>query len=196
MNRRTGALILWLTLACAHLPTAADTRIEGQTFGDRAALGAVELQLNGVGLRAVAWLKAYAAGLYLPARTRQAEGALSMPGPKRIQLRMLLDAPSQEFVKALERGVARNTTEAELAVLRDRLLQLTQAVAGVGRVKKGDVINLDFQPGTGLLVSHNGRALSAAIAADDLFPAVLKIFIGDKPIDPEMKSGLLGGPAV
>jgi hypothetical protein len=191
-HRLTIALLLVVALAA---PASADTRIEGQTFAARSTVSATELQLNGVGLRAVSWLKAYAAGLYLPKKTRESREALSMPGPKRVQLRMLLEAPAQEFVKALERGVARNTSEAELAALKERLGQLTRAVAAVGKVKKGDVIDLDFQPGQGLLFSHNGRALTPYLPGEDLYPAVLKIFIGEQPIDPELKTGLLGGPA-
>lgn len=195
-NSPHRALALMITLALA-LPLAAhaDTRIEGQTFSARATLAETELQLNGVGLRAVAWLKAYAAALYLPRKTTRADDALHMAGPKRIQLRMLLDGPAAEFVKALDRGVAKNTSESEFAALRDRLAQLTQAVASVGKVRKGDVIDLDYSPGRGLAFSHNGRLLGGPIAGDDLYAAVLKIFIGDKAIDPEMKTGLLGGAA-
>lgn len=198
MNRRHGALALLLApLATGSLATRAatgDVLVEGQTFSALSKLADAELQLNGVGLRAVAWLKAYAAGLYLPKRTRQAHEALEMPGPKRVQLRMLLEASSNEFVKALDRGVAKNTTEAEFAALRERLATLTKAVASVGKVRKGDTINLDYSPGRGLQFSHNGNALGGLIPGEDLYLAVLKIFIGDKPIDPEMKSGLLGGP--
>lgn len=202
MNRRLGALALLLTPALAFtlpaqpaLAAAGDMQVEGQTFNAHAKLGDADLQLNGVGLRAVAWLKAYAAGLYLPRRTRAAHEALEMPGAKRVQLRLLLEASSNEFVKALDRGVAKNTTEAEFSALRERLATLTKAVASVGKVRRGDVINLDYNPGRGLQFSHNGNALGGLIVGEDLYTAVLKIFIGDKPIDPEMKAGLLGGPA-
>lgn len=194
MNRRLAALSLLTSVAAmASSAALADTQIEGQSFAARASLASTDLQLNGVGLRAVAWLKAYAAGLYLPHRTKAQAEALDMPGPKRVQLRMLVEAPAKEFVKALDRGVARNTSEAEFATLRERLEQLTRAVAAVGTVRKGDIINLDFQPGQGLMFSHNGKSLGGAIPGDDLYPAVLKIFIGDKPIDQAMKVGLLGG---
>lgn len=186
-----GALLLALLAGAGA--SRAETRIEGQTFSARQALAGNELALNGVGLRAVSWLKAYAAGLYLPRKTRNADEALAMPGAKRIQIRMLLDAPAQEFVKALDRGVARNTSESEFAQLRERLSRLTQAVAAVGKVKKGDVIDLDYRPGPGVVFSHNGRALLEPVPGEDLFPALLKIFIGEQAIDPEMKTGLLGG---
>jgi Chalcone isomerase-like len=196
MNKRSATTLLLAALLALHAPVQADTRIEGQTFTSSLKLAETELQLNGVGLRAVAWLKAYAAGLYLPRRTRQQDEALAMGGPKRVQLRMLLDGPSQEFVKALDRGVARNTTESEFAGLRDRLSRVTRAIAAVGQVKKGDVIDIDYDPRRGMAFTHNGRLLGEVVDGRDLYPAVLKIFIGDKPVDPELKSGLLGGPVV
>lgn len=195
MTRRSAAALLLAGLLALHLPARADTQLEGQTFASQLSLAGTELQLNGVGLRAVAWLKAYAAGLYLPKRTRLAGEALDMSGPKRVQLRMLLDGPSQEFVKALDRGVARNSSESEFAAMRERLARLTQAIAALGKVRKGDVIDLDYDPRRGMAFSHNGRLLGEVVDGHDLYPAVLKIFIGDKPVDPEMKIGLLGGAA-
>ena len=69
-------------------PLAAQVTLEGQTFDARARVGGQDLPLNGVGLRAVAWLNGYAAGLYLPQKSGSADAVLAMPGPKRLQLRM------------------------------------------------------------------------------------------------------------
>ena len=55
------AIAVLLLLASFAAPAA---RIADQNFDDRARLADTDLVLNGVGLRAVAWLKAYAAGLY------------------------------------------------------------------------------------------------------------------------------------
>jgi hypothetical protein len=44
-------------------------------------------------------------------------------------------------------------------------------------------------------MSVNGKAQGEPIPGDDLYAALLRIFLGDKPSDPELKSGLLGqGP--
>ncbi|HEV7914106.1 MAG TPA: chalcone isomerase family protein, partial [Albitalea sp.] len=65
--------------------------IDGQHFDDRIRLADTELQLNGLGLRAVAWIKGYAAGLYLTQTAGTPVEVLAVPGPKRIRLRMMLD---------------------------------------------------------------------------------------------------------
>ncbi len=189
--------LLLYSLAVAALaigPARAQVQTEGQTFDARAQVGGQELVLNGVGLRAVAWLKGYAAGLYLMHKSGAADQVLAMPGPKRLQLRMLQEVSTQEFVKAFDRGVKRNTADADLPALQDRMQQFDAIVSALGKVRKGDVVDLDFVPGQGLLFTHNGRRRGNVVPGDDFYAALLRIFIGAKPADPELKTGLLGGP--
>jgi len=62
------------------------------------------------------------------------------------------------------------------------------------RVVKRDVIDLDYLPASGLQMSVNGKPRGEPIPGEDLYAALLRIFIGDRPTDPELKVGLLGGP--
>lgn len=185
---------LALLAALGASPAGAQVLIEGQRFEARARVGGQDLALNGVGLRAVAWLKGYAAGLYLVNKAVVAEQVLAMPGPKRLQLRMLQEVSTQEFVKAFDRGVKRNTDEAALPALLDRMQQFDAIVTALGKVRKGDVVDIDFVPGQGLLFTHNGQRRGQPIAGDDFYAALLRVFLGPKPSDPELKAGLLGGP--
>ncbi|MDP3085147.1 MAG: chalcone isomerase family protein [Rubrivivax sp.] len=190
MNRPNILLALCLLVA---LPASAQLRIEGQTFDAGVRVADSELRLNGVGLRAVAWLKGYTAALYLTRTAATPAQALAMAGPKRLQLRMLQDVPAAEFSKAFDKGVTRNTAAAELPALRERMLQFEHLVAAVGKVRKGDVVDLDLLPGRGLLFTLNGKVQGAPIAGDDLYAALLRVFLGDKPVDVDLKAGLLGG---
>jgi hypothetical protein len=56
------------------------------------------------------------------------------------------------------------------------------------------VVDLDWLPGRGLQLSLNGKPRGAPIPGEDLYAALLRIFVGERPADPEMKIGLLGGP--
>jgi hypothetical protein len=177
------------------LPLAAPAQqtLEGHTFAAGALVGGQPLQLNGVGLRAVAWLKGYAAGLYLPARATTAAQATALPGAKRIDLRMLQDVPAAEFVKAIDKGIARNTPESRHAALAERRAAFDRAVTAVGTVRKGDVVHLDYVPGTGLVFLLNGRLRGEPIPGEDFYAAVMLIFLGERPVDARLKAGLLGG---
>jgi Chalcone isomerase-like len=62
------------------------------------------------------------------------------------------------------------------------------------KVKKKDVLTIDWIPASGTVLSLNGSARGAAIPGEDFYAALLRIFIGDKVSDAELKAGLLGGP--
>ncbi|MFT3822133.1 MAG: chalcone isomerase family protein [Rubrivivax sp.] len=192
--RRRAWLALAQTLVMAvALPAAqAQMTMEGQHFEGQVQLGGQALQLNGVGMRSVAWLKGYLTALYLPRKARGAGEVLAMRGPKRLQMRMLQEVSTQEFVKAFDKGVKRNTPEADLPALAERMQQFDAIVAALGKVRKGDVVDLDFVPGQGLLLSVNGRRRGQPVAGDDFYAALLRIFIGDRPAQAELKAGLLG----
>lgn len=181
----------------APLTPARATRpipVEGYTFVGDITLAGTPLQLNGAGYRAVAWLKGYAAGLYLPRRATTEAQVLAQSGPKRLQMRMLQDVDAEEFVKAFHKGVARNTPAPEAQRLTERMARFDAAVRGLGKLVKRDVIDLDYLPGRGCVLARNGTPRGEAVAGEDFYAALLRCFIGGHPADPEMKVGLLGGP--
>ena len=122
------------------------------------------------------------------------ERLVAVKGPKRVQMRMLLDVEAKEFVKAFNVGITRNVSEAQAAALKDRMAQFDRNLEAIGSTKKGDIVNLDFIPARGLVLSINGKVRGQPIPGDDLYAAFLKIFVGDKPVDTRLKAGLLGAP--
>lgn len=181
-----GALIL--------VPTAVHAAaLEGQRFDATAQVGDRTLRLNGLGLRGVAWVKAFVAGLYLPATTRDPAAALAMPGPKRLQIKVMLEAPAHELGKSLNRRIKRHEAPAVQQRLAARLGQLTADINAMGTLKPGDVIELDYVPDRGVGLRRNGVAVGTPQSGEDLYRAVLKVFIGEHPIDQRMKDGLMRG---
>jgi hypothetical protein len=193
--RHLPALAL-LPLGAAWVPLRAQpVMVEGQAFDRKVTLAGSELLLNGTGVRAVAWFKGYAAGLYLRTPSRTAAQVVGQPGPKRLQMRMLQDVPAGEFVKAFRKGVERNTDPAELPQLSARMATFAALVEGLRQVRKGDLVNLDLEPGRGTVFSVNGTLRGEAIAGDDFYAALLRSFVGDRPYDSRLKAGLLAGAA-
>jgi hypothetical protein len=193
MNLTLARFQLAVGAALLLVATAASAmRIEGRTFDDRIRLADTDLLLNGVGLRAVLAFKGYAAGLYLGSKASTAEQALAAPGAKRVQMQMLLDVEAKEFVKAFDVGMKRNLGEAERTAMQDRIAQFDRNVAQIGTVKRGDIVNLDFIPARGLVLTLNGKPRGEPVPGADLYAALLKIFIGERPVDKKLKAGLLG----
>ena len=197
-----GLLLAWPLLLMLLMLFGAPARsepdavriVEGQRMALQAQVAGADLQLNGTGVRAVAWFKGYVAALYLPAQARTLAQVLGQSGPKRLQLRMLQDVPAQEFVKALNKGVARNATPAQWEALAPAVKQFDDMVALVGTVRKGDVIDIDLEPARGLLFSLNGKLRGDPVEGGDLYAALLRAFLGDKPYDDKLKAGLLSAP--
>ena len=66
---------------------------------------------------------------------------------------------------------------------------------GIGNVAKGAVVHLDWLPETGSGVTRltvNGEKKGEDIAGEDFYRALLKIWLGDKPVQDDLKEGLLG----
>jgi hypothetical protein len=190
--RRRALLLAGWTAPLAAFAQRAATAAESAAFDRRARVAGSELVLNGTGVRAVAWFTGYSAGLYLPTRAASPAQVLALDGPKRIQLRMLHDVPAAEFVKAFRKGMLRNTAPAEQPRLSLRIERFAGVIAGVGTVKKGDVVDLDFDPGRGTSFLLNGTLRGDAIEGSDFYAALLRSFVGERPYDDKLKAGLLG----
>lgn len=187
-----GAALAWLGLAAS----AAALEYEGFEVEEGVKLGGVPLVLNGVGLRSVSILKGYSAALYLSEKSQLVAGVLANPGPKRVQIRMLLPVPvgAKEFVKAINVGVARNCSEAERSAVAARVQRLNEMLERIGTVHRKDLINLDYLPDKGLVLSVNGKVSGEPLPGADLYGAVLKVFLGELPVDKRLKAGMLGLP--
>jgi hypothetical protein len=190
-----AATTLWPAAGRSALAQPARVQVEGQSFEPSVQLFGHALQLNGTGVRAVAWFKGFAAGLYLGSAARTAAQAVATPGPKRVQLRMLHEVPVAELTRAVRKGVLRNSSAAEQVAMTKRLDQFDAQFAALKSVRVGDVIDLDLEPGQGLHVRINGQSRGAAITGEDFYAAVLRSFVGERPYDDKLKAGLLGKPA-
>ena len=184
--------LLVLPLLVSAGATDVQNPIGGVRFEPSVQLAGQVLQLNGTGLRARFWIKAYAAGLYLGQRAATVDAVLSQPGAKRLELRMLLPVPAAEFVKALHLGVARNNPPPVQSRLADRVAAFNAMLEPLGEVRKGDWVDLDYLPGQGLLFSRNGRLLGPAIGGEDFYRALLLVFVGEHVSDEQLRAGLLG----
>jgi hypothetical protein len=184
------ALVAFVFLPSANAATA--VTVEDQTFPGEASVAGTPLQLNGVGLRAAFIYKVYLAGLYLPTKAATGAAAIAEPGPKRLQVRLLMDGPSDQFAKAFTGGIAKRTPADQVAAMKDRIAAFDRTLRSVGKVRKGDVVDLDYTPAAGLTMAVNGKPYGAPVPGADLYAALLNIFVGERPVDAKMKAGMLG----
>ncbi len=166
--------------------------VAGVQLADRVQVEARDLSLNGGGLRRRFVFKVYVIGLYLPEKTRDAARVLAQPGPKRVSLHMLRDVAADTFSEALIEGLKANHSEAEYRGLEPQVKQLEAIMAKVGEAKKGMVIALDWTGGA-TRVSIDGRPAGEPIAGEEFYRALLRIWLGEHPVQDDIKQDLLGG---
>jgi len=161
---------------------------------DRVSLAAdtPELVLNGAGLRARSLVRIYVAGLYLVARRADPKQVLTDKGPKRISLTLLREQSAPQLHDELSEGIRDNHTPSEIESLRIPLDELSGLVMQLGIAKPGTVVTLDYLPGRGTRMTVNGVARGRPVAGDDLFPALLRIWLGDDPVDRGLRRAMLG----
>ena len=149
------------------------------------------LVLNGAGLRKRLFFQVYAIGLYLPKKTANAEEAIASPGPKRVAIHMLRNVGAAEFSEALADGIRANHSEAEAKALEPRVQQLAAVMAELKEAKKGMSINLDWT-GSETQVVVQGKPAGKPIAGADFYQALLRIWLGEQPVQDDLKKALLG----
>jgi hypothetical protein len=177
-------------LACAALGAMA-AEVEGVRLDDTQQVASRELVLNGAGLRKKFIFKVYVAGLYLPEKKGDAAAVLELAGPKRVAIHMLRNVSAEDFTEALIEGLRENHSEAEFRKLEPRAKELADIMAEVKEAKKGMAIALDWTGAeTRLLV--DGKQAGKAIAGEDFYRALLRIWLGDHPVQENLKKALLG----
>jgi len=150
------------------------------------------LVLNGAGLRQRVFFKVYAMGLYFPRKTSVAADAIATGGAKRVAIHMLRDVDAATFSGALADGIRANHSEADVKALDARLSELTAIMAEMKEAKTGMRIELDWMPETGTVVRINGAAHGKPIAGEDFYRALLRIWLGENPVQSDLKNALLG----
>jgi hypothetical protein len=188
---RTLAAVL-IGVAAAAAVLAAE--VAGVKLDDkvRIAPNAPELVLNGAGIRTRFFVKVYVGALYLPEKKSAAADALALGGAKRMHLAMLRDLTAQQLADALNEGFAANNPPADQERYKAQLAELLGVMTSLGAAKSGEAIALDFVPDSGTRVLVNGAAKGKPIPDEGFYRAILKVWLGDKPVDADLKRGLLG----
>jgi hypothetical protein len=189
LSRWLGALLLALTALAAGAQPA---ELEGVKLEPTAQVGGAALQLNGAGLRTRAIFKVYVAALYVPQKANSAAALLAQKGPRRVAITMLRNVDADTFAGALSEGLRNNHSEAQMMAMKTQVDALTANFKAAGEARKGDVIHLEFVPDSGTRLTVNGQPRGNAIAGEEFFGALLRVWLGDKPVDSDLKKGLLG----
>ena len=176
-------------LMATTVAAAAPVEIGGVSLPDALGVGNEHLVLNGVGLRKKFFIKVYAAGLYLRARTGDARTIIDDDAPMAVLMKFIHDGISPDkLVTAWNEGFA-NATGGDLSSIQAEVQQFDALFTATGR--KGDVYQFLYTPGEGVRVDMNGHTVGT-IPGLPFKRALFAIWLGDKPADRSLKQAMLG----
>jgi hypothetical protein len=180
-----------LVAALLAIPAVQAAEVAGAKVDDQIKVGSNELVLNGAGVRTKVFVKVYVGALYVSQKANSPAALLDAPTPRRMTMRMLRDIDSDTLYGALRDGLRDNHGEAELAALQAPTEQFAEIMKKVGGARNGDTVAIDFTA-EGVGVSFNGEP-RGKVAGSAFAKALLKVWLGDNPVDSALKKALLGG---
>lgn len=186
------ALAALLLSTALGMPSTFAADVAGVHFDDHAAVAGSDTVLNGAGLRTRFMLKVYAIGLYGPKRADTVETFAAVPGPKRIQIVTLRELTAEQFADALLDGIRKNTSDAEFTRLQPRADEFRAQLLALKSTPSGSQIRIEWLPASGTRLSVGNEVRGRDIPGEDFFRALLRIWLGEKPVDGELRNALLG----
>lgn len=177
-------------LAAGSLPAFA-AEVGGIKFPDTVTVAGQELKLNGAGVRTKLVFKVYALGFYLQDKKATVAEVLASSGPRRIRIMPMRDLTSDDFGMAFMKGLNDNVSPEERTKLLPQTKAFGEMFAQFPGLKKGDELIVDWTPGVGSQAVLNGKKVGENLPDLAFFNAIMRIWIGDKPADANLKPKLL-----
>lgn len=178
------ALIIGTTFS-----SIAQITIEGVTLKPTFKTESSELLLNGGGLREKYFLDLYVGGLYLKAKTSDAQKIIDADEPMAIQLNIISGLiTSEKMINSTEEGFEKSTKGKQEELRKDIDIFIG---AFKEEIKNGDVYDIVYEPSTGVIVYKNSK--KTTVVGDLKFKqALFGIWLCDNPADDDLKEGMLG----
>ncbi len=182
-------LICAIVVLIFGVQSVAAREIAGVAVPESVTLKNKALVLNGAGIRKKLFMKIYVCALYLTAKRTAVSEILADPEAKRIVMSFLYkEVGVERQVEGWNKGFRDNNSGEELKGLQDRINLFNSLFT---TVRKGDVIRFDYMPEEGTQVWIND-ILNGIVPGEDFFAALLKIWLGPKPAEANLKDALLG----
>lgn len=157
---------------------------------DRATVGGQPLVLNGAGVRSRAIFKVYVGSLYVPEKASTLDAVVAK-APRRVQLNLLRTLSADQLVDAFLDGLKENNSAAELDPLKAHIDALVKIMRSFGEAKEGDVVTMDYD-GKETRIEQGG-VFRGSIGGEAFNRALLRIWLGDHPVQADLKKAMLGG---
>lgn len=187
---------LALTLGTLAWPLQAQAqaaiKVDGVEVPTTTTVRGKKLVLNGAGVRRRGYYKSNIVALYLPERLTTLEAIMKLDGPRRIQMLLLRDFSQSTVSRIFLSDFKQAATAVEFKTLINEVAEIGAIYNNVKRVEQGDKVNIDWQPGAGIIASLNDRQLNDKPINNELaYQIYLRMFMGPN-VPEDLRNRLLG----
>jgi hypothetical protein len=168
-------------------PPALSGELAGVKMPDTMTAGGKALKLNGMGLRKKAIFKVYVGGLYVETPSKDAAAIVAADAPKAMKMHFVRNVDKAKLVEGYSEGFEANA-KAKAAAQK---ANVDRFYGFLSDVKDGSDLTFTYVPGTGTVVSKDGKDVGT-IEGKDFAEALFSVWLGPKPPTEDLKKGLLG----
>ena len=148
------------------------------------------LPLSGAGLRTQYFFNVAVIALYGSSSYSEATGSPLIDFPAVVEIHFLRDVDWDDITGELDLGLKANQTKEEMVNLSPAIKQLNEVIKTAGEVKDGSSVSLLMRENE-VEVRLNNKLLGTN-STPGLGKALLKIWLGDHPVQESVKKALLG----
>jgi len=181
-----GSLLFLFSLSASAL------NVVGVNVPEQVQSGEQSLVLNGAGAKKMAGIfNVYVIALYLPEKKHSIDEILAESLSKRLVLNFMFDGQSAQLLDATRKLLVENHSEEEFKKLDAGWKEFAAPFDTLKDIKKDDQMAFDYNPKTGIIMSMNGKEFGR-IEATEFMRALLKVWLGSRPAQFDLKDRLLG----
>lgn len=180
-------IVLVACLLALSVPVVAAT-LANVTMPDTITVGNKTLVLNGMGVRSKFFVKVYVAGLYLEKKSGDANAVIQDESAKRIVLQFVRsEVTKEQMTEAFDEALKANAPE-KAGALQSEIGQFLKALE---TMQEKQQMAITYLPGAGTTVTVRGKD-KITIPGQAFGQLVFSMWLGPKPPNSDLKSGLLG----
>jgi hypothetical protein len=165
-------------------------QIAGIEMPNATDAGGAPLVLNGAGVRTKMFMDIYAGGLYLKAKSSNAQQIIAADEPMAIRLHMVSGLVTSEAMEEATLEGYQNATGGDTAALQEHIDSFIEVFREP--IAEGDIFTIAHEPGKGLQIYKNGAFKNTVNGGLPFKSATFAIWLGAKPAHKGLKKGMLG----
>jgi len=166
----------------------AQTKVGDATLPNTMTLEGADLVLNGAGIREKLWIDLYAAGLYLPQKSKKAKDIINADETMAMKLDIVsILISSDKMITAINDGFDMSMSY-DTSSLKNEIETFKGFFSE--EIVKGNVFDIAYIKGKGSVVFKNGKEVGV-IEGLDFKKALFGIWLGSQPVDKDLKKAML-----